>query len=726
MDLQFAQDNIEYLHNDYQLLINGMHHDPHRILGAKVDEAGITKIFIWRPEGESVDLLIHGQRVTAKQSAYPGLFIYNAPKPIHWNDYRIFAPSGDVAYDPYAFLPTMTEEDVYLLSRGIHYKIYDVLGGRMTSHQGVLGAKFAVWAPEAKQVCVCGDFNKWNPKSFPMRQLYQSGVWEIFIPGIQEEASYKFAIKTKDHHIRWKSDPFATYFAKRPQNHSKLFPTDQFQWQDHAWLEQRTKKDFRKFPMNVYEVHLGSWVNDGQEFCNYREIAPKIAAYCVEMGYTHIELLPVCEHPLDESWGYQVTGFYAPTSRYGNPRDFQYFVNYLHLQGIGVILDWVPAHFPIDEHSLARFDGSYLYEHEDPRQGFHPHWNTLIFNYGRYEVANFLIGSALFWIEYMHIDGLRVDAVASMLYLDYGRSANEWIPNKYGGNENLEAIEFLKHLNYVIHHDYPGVLTIAEESTAFLGITHSVDWGGIGFDMKWNMGWMNDTLYYFQQDPIHRKYHHHSLHFMFSYAFSEKYTLVLSHDEVVHGKKSLIAKMPGDYWQRFANLRLLMGFMICHPGKKLLFMGGEIAQWNEWHCKEEMHWFLREYDAHHRYQHFVKQLNHYYLTNHALWELDFEPAGFEWIDFSDADHSIISFFRRGKKKEIVCLFNFTPVTRERYFLQIPKATQLQEAFNSDSQEFGGSGKINESLALQKDGLGNLGFYIDISPLAFQIFEVEFD
>ncbi|GAB4193094.1 MAG: 1,4-alpha-glucan branching protein GlgB [Simkaniaceae bacterium] len=726
MDIKVEEAEEESIKDDFRLILQGSHPDPHKILGLHYDaEKKKTRIRLWRPFQEEAYIEVKGKQFKTKQ-IFPGIFEYTTSRELTWQDYRVHLPNGELQHDPYSFFPTFTPEDSYLFSRGIHYQIYNALGGRIVEHQGVAGAKFTVWAPEAMQVAVSGSFNNWSSDIFPMRQLYQSGVWEIFIPGIEGNVPYKFAVKTKHGHIRWKSDPYAVYSEKRPANNSLLFPVDNFSWEDDLWMEKRKIGNFQAQPMNIYELHLGSWKRGDKEFYNYRDLAPMIAAYCREMGYTHVEILPICEHPLDESWGYQVTGFYAPSSRYGSPEDFQFFINYMHTKEIGVILDWVPAHFPIDDYSLARFDGSYLYEHEDPRKGFHPHWNTLIFNYGRYEVSNFLIGSALFWIDKMHVDGLRVDAVASMLYLDYGRKDGEWIPNKYGGKENLEAIDFLKHLNYAVHHYFPGALTIAEESTAFPGITHALDWGGLGFDMKWNMGWMNDTLKYFEKDPVYRKFHHHHIHFMFSYAFSEKYILVLSHDEVVHGKRSLIAKMPGDTWQQFANARLLLGFMMCHPGKKLLFMGGELAQWNEWHCKEEVHWFLLEYKTHREMKHFVKQLNHFYLKNKPLWELDFEPKSLEWIDFSDNENSVISFFRRGRQSELVCVFNFTPVYRKNYFLRIPKVIELREVFNSDSQEFGGSGKLNGIVKLQKSPQDALGFYLDLSPLAFHIFEVDFE
>ncbi len=478
--------------------------------------------------------------------------------------------------------------------------------------------------------------------------------------------------------------------------------------------------------MNIYEVHLGSWKRQSGGFLNYREIAHELAVYCKEMNFSHVELMPIAEHPLDESWGYQVTGFFAVTSRYGNPSDFQYFVDHMHKEGIGVIVDWVPAHFPTDDHALANFDGTCLFEHRDPKQGYHPHWFTSIFNYGRPEVSNFLIASALFWFEKMHIDGLRVDAVASMLYLDYGRNEGEWIPNIYGGRENLEAIEFIKHLNSVVHEKHPGILMVAEESTSFTGVTHPLEQGGQGFDLKWNMGWMNDVLRYFHKDPIFRNYHHNDLTFGMLYAFSERFILVLSHDEVVHGKGSLISKMPGTDWQKFANARLLYSFMICQPGKKLLFMGGEIGQWHEWSCKEEIHWFLLQYDKHRGLQSCVKELNRFYHEHTALWEFDFDPRGFEWVDFADKRNSVISYLRKGTNRYLLCVHNFTPGYFSEYQIPLSNVVEIKEVFNTDREEFGGSGKINAQVAIVQDKAKRpRSLTVQLAPLATMIFEVRF-
>ena len=546
-------------------------HDPHLTLGLHKKPEGVVRL--WRPDAAEIFLEIQGKIVSANRVSDQGLFEIHVPSDLQPTDYRIYHASGLLAHDPYAFLPTLGEIDLFLFNKGVHYELYQALGASPCIHQKVAGTRFAVWAPNAKAVALVGDFNHWDGRINPMRTLGSSGIWELFVPGLGSKEKYKFEIRTQQGDVRLKSDPQGFFFELRPQNSSIVFDLNHFQWNDRDWMDRRRQADLNR-PMNIYEIHIGSWRNYGKEFPNFREVAHDLAAYCQTMGFTHVELLPVLEHPLDESWGYQVTGFFAVTSRFGTPEDFQYFVDYLHRQGIGVILDWVPAHFPTDDYSLIRFDGTALYEHEDPRQGIHPHWYTAIFNYGRLEVSNFLIASALFWFDKMHVDGLRVDAVASMLYLDYGRKSGEWIPNRYGGNHNLEAIEFIKHLNSIVHQRFPGALMIAEESSAFTGVSHP---DGLGFDLKWNMGWMNDTLRYFSKDPIYRHHHHNDLTFSLLYAFSERFLSVLSHDEVVHLKRSLVDKMPGSDWQKFANLRLLYSYMMCHPGKKLIFMGGEIG-----------------------------------------------------------------------------------------------------------------------------------------------------
>ena len=600
--------------------------------------------------------------------------------------------------------------DTHLFSKGVHYQLYQKMGGRLCQHEGCAGAKFAVWAPNAASVALVGDFNHWDGRANPMRSLGSSGVWELFVPGLKQGEHYKFEVRTAEGHLRLKADPYALYSEVRPQTASRLFDVDRYAWQDGDWMSHRRHGG----PMAIYEVHLGSWRKE----LNYRQLAHGLASYCREMGFNYVELLPVAEHPLDESWGYQVTGFFAATSRFGSPADFQYFVDYLHSQGIGVILDWVPGHFPMDDFALAQFDGTYLYEHADPRQGFHPHWNTYIFNYGRPEVTNFLIASALYWIDKMHIDGLRVDAVASMLYLDYGRKEGEWIPNVYGGKENLEAIAFIKHLNAIVHDYFPTAFIAAEESTAFPGVTRPVSWDGLGFDYKWNMGWMNDTLRYFHKDPIYRHFEQHLLTFGLIYAYTERFILVLSHDEVVHGKGSILAKMPGDDWQKFANLRLLYSYMMCQPGKKLLFMGAEVGQWSEWSCKGEIDWYLLQYERHQSLHRFFREMNHFYLEHAALWEDDFDPKGFEWIDFHDTHNSTISYVRKGKNSRLACIHNFTPNFVHNYFLPLREIRGLREVFNTDSTEYGGSGKINQDVRVQPEGIT-----VQLAPLATMIFEI---
>ena len=602
--------------------------------------------------------------------------------------------------DPYRFPPVLSDFDLHLLMEGTHYNTYERLGAHVVEIAGVRGVAFAVWAPNAQRVSVVGNFNHWDGRSHPMRVRGSTGVWELFIPELREGEVYKFEIKGRfRNYLGVKTDPYGFYMELRPKTASIVYDINRYTWHDQSWMAERKVRQGLNGPLVIYEVHLASWRRATEEnhgLLNYRELAEQLAEYVEKMGFTHVELMPVMEHPLDESWGYQTTGYFAPTSRHGTPEDFMYFVDYLHQRGIGVILDWVPAHFPADAHGLAFFDGTHLYEHEDPRLREHPDWGTRIFNYGRTEVRDFLWTSALFWLEKYHVDGLRVDAVASMLYLDYSRKAGEWVPNAFGGNENLDAIDFLKRFNELAHQQHPGILTIAEESTAWPMVSRPTYVGGLGFSLKWNMGWMHDMLVYFSNDPIHRKYHHNSLTFSLLYAFSENFVLALSHDEVVHGKRALLAKMPGDYWQQFANQRALYGYLYAHPGKKMLFMGMELGQWNEWNPAKSLDWNLLGYEPHQKLQQLVAELNRLCRAERAFHEIDFEYAGFDWIDFHDADNSVVSFLRKGKTPGdyLVVICNFTPVPRQGYRVGVPEACFYREILNTDDAKFGGSGVTN--------------------------------
>jgi 1,4-alpha-glucan branching enzyme len=600
-----------------------------------------------------------------------------------------------VRYD----ISMLTNDDLFLFNEGSHYRLYEKLGAHPITVDGMEGTYFAVWAPDAKQVSVMGEFNGWDKSSHPLCSKEQSGIWEGFIPGVAKGTIYKYYLVSHRRGYRVeKADPFAFYAETPPKTASIAWDLD-YSWGDRAWIEKRRACNALDAPISVYEVHLGSWQRvpeEGNRYLSYRELAPKLAEYLKQLGFTHVEFLPIMEHPFYGSWGYQLTGYFAPTSRYGTPQDFMYLVDYLHQHDIGVILDWVPSHFPNDEHGLGYFDGTHLYEHGDPRQGIHPDWNSLIFNYGRDEVRSFLFSSALFWLDKYHVDGLRVDAVASMLYLDYGRKEGEWIPNKYGGRENLEATAFLRRFNEVVYQESPGVQTIAEESTAWPMVSRPTYLGGLGFGLKWDMGWMHDTLKYMTKNPIYRKYHHNNLTFRLIYAFFENFILPLSHDEVVHGKGSLLGKMPGDDWQKFANLRLLFGYMYAQPGKKLLFMGGEFGQWREWAHDESLEWHLLDYPPHSGLKHWVEDLNLFYRKQPALYELDFEQAGFEWIDCNDVEHSVVSLMRKGRSPDdfLVAVCNFTPTTHFNYRIGVPQPGFWRELLNSDASEYGGSGQGN--------------------------------
>ncbi|MCA9191197.1 MAG: 1,4-alpha-glucan branching protein GlgB [Planctomycetales bacterium] len=598
-------------------------------------------------------------------------------------------------HDPYAVSPLLTEFDLFLFGQGRNWKIYEKLGAHRRVVDGVAGVNFAVWAPNAESIQVVGDFNGWNGTQHQLRKHIPAGIWELFVPELTAGEKYKFRIKSRGGATVDKTDPYGFYAELPPRTASLVTDLDTYQWNDQSWLDRRASSDPLNKAINIYELHLGSWRRDPDGhhgWMNYRDLAHEVVSYCQEMGFTHVELMPISEHPFTGSWGYQTVGYFGVTSRYGTPEDFMYFVDHCHQHNIGVILDWVPAHFPKDGHGLRHFDGTALYEHADPRQGEHPDWGTMIFNYGRNEVRNFLVANSLFWLDKYHIDGLRVDAVASMLYLDYSRKDGEWIPNAYGGRENLDAIHMLREFNEQAHGQFPGILTLAEESTAWPGVSRPTSCGGLGFSVKWNMGWMNDTLRYMHHDPIHRQFHHDELTFSLIYAFTENFALPLSHDEVVHGKGALISQMAGDLWQKFANLRLLYSYMWTHPGKKLLFMGSEIAQWHEWDYDSEIQWDLLQWDTHSGIKRLVADLNHLVIQEPALHEVDFKSSGFEWIDCMNRHDSIISFIRRAQdpKDFLIVASNFTPVVREGYRLGVPQAGMYREIFNSDSVYYAGS------------------------------------
>jgi 1,4-alpha-glucan branching enzyme len=633
--------------------------------------------------------------------------------------------------DAFSFLPTLGESDLFLFGKGDERKIFDKLGAQLRSPDGVAGTSFAVWAPNAQRISVVGDFNNWDGRFHPMRLLGASGVWEIFIPGVGIGAHYKFEIRDAHGKIKLNTDPFGFFFEVAPKQAAIVWDTKKFKWNDSAWLEKRRDRDALRLPMSIYEVHVGSWrKKSANESWSYHELAEPLVLYLQRMGFTHVEFMPVAEHAFYPSWGYQVTGFFAPTSRYGTPDDFQFLVNALHEAGIGVIVDWVPAHFPRDEWALAKFDGTALYEHEDPRKGAHQDWGTLIFNFGRNEVSNFLVANALFWCERFHIDGLRVDAVASMLYLDYSRKAGEWIPNQFGGRENLEAIEFLKKFNHITHSEFPGIMTIAEESTAWPQVTRPPYIGGLGFSFKWNMGWMHDTLNYFKHEPVHRKYHQNDLTFAMIYHYHENFILPLSHDEVVHGKLSLIGRMPGDDWQKFANLRTLLGYQWLFPGKKLLFMGDEFGQSHEWNENGQLDWWLLDAGPFHRgLQKFVEDANKFYVKTSALWQADYDYAGFFWIDASDNENSVLSFVRQNAdgSNPIAVILNLTPVLRKNYRLGLPRAGKWKEVLNSDAGIYGGGnqGNYGEVFAREHKSHGqNFSAEITLPPLGIVAFQAE--
>jgi 1,4-alpha-glucan branching enzyme len=710
------------LNDELIRIAEARHHDPFSVLGRHPCAAGVV-VRAYIPHATEVSIA-EGNLPLAR---IPGSDFFewqgsgkNLPEHYRliWRDTW---HHDHIAHDPYTYLPQLTDFDLHLFGEGRHSHAYNFLGANEHEIDGVAGILFAVWAPNAERVSVLGDFNHWDGRRHPMRVRPGSGVWELFIPDIAPGIFYRFEIRNRNSgEVLTKSDPYGRRFEMRPGNASIVSPRSTYVWQDAAWMERRAAADWQHAPMSTYEVHLGSWQRGYEgEFLNYRELARQLVEYVNRMGFTHIELLPVTEHPFDQSWGYQVTGYFAPTSRFGTPDDFRYFVDLCHQNDIGVILDWVPAHFPKDAHALARFDGTALYEHEDPRKGEHLDWSTLIFNFGRNEVKNFLISSAVYWLDEFHLDGLRVDAVASMLYLDYSRT--EWVPNEYGGRENIEAIDFLRQLNATTHTEAPGTLVIAEESTSWPQVTRPTYIGGLGFDIKWNMGWMNDTLRYMGQEPIYRQYHHDLLTFSMLYAFSENFMLPFSHDEVVHGKGSMINRMPGDEWQRFANLRLLYTYMFTHPGKKLLFMGTEFGQGLEWNSAGVLDWYVLEFPLHLGMQTLVKDLNQLYRGSSALHGNEFEWQGFEWIDCHDSQQSILSFVRKAGDEFVVVIINFTPVPRMDYRIGVPQPGSYREVLNSDSHFYGGGDVGNSDRQLVAEDVPWMGrpysLSITVPPLA---------
>ncbi len=713
-------------------ILESRHHDPFEVLGRQVEgDTALVRVFL--PSARSARIAEFD--LPMKRIEGTDFFEWTGKATEVGERYQIawIDENGHeiVSYDPYCFPPQIEEFDLHLFNEGKHWHAYKMLGAHEHEVDGVVGVLFSVWAPNADRVSIIGNFNLWDGRVNPMRSRGGAGVWELFMPGMSPGSCYRFELRSKHGEILVKNDPYAHLFQKRPENACIVAPTSDYSWCDQQWMEARQYRDWQKSPFSVYEVHLGSWRRgDDGGFLNYRELAHQLAAHVKELGFTHIELLPVTEHPLDASWGYQTTGYFAPTSRFGQPDEFRYFVDHMHQQGIGLILDWVPAHFPRDAHALARFDGSALYEHEDPRKGEHRDWGTLIFNYGRAEVSNFLLTSAIYWLEEFHLDGLRVDAVASMLYLDYSREAGDWVPNKYGGRENLEAVEFLRHLNSVTHEQFPGTLIVAEESTAWPQVSRPTWLGGLGFSMKWNMGWMHDSLSYFSKDPVFRHYHHDLLTFGLLYCFTENFVLPFSHDEVVHGKGSMLDKMSGDSWQRFASLRLLYGYMFTYPGKKLLFMGNEFAQGKEWSENDQLEWHLLEYPQHQGMRALVSELNHLYRELVPLHELDFESGGFEWIDCHDASQSVLSFLRWAQDGSfVVVVLNFTPVPRENYRIGVPVAAVFGEIFNSDSQFYGGSNMGNQGHVFSdpQDWMGQPhSIELTLPPLGILILQPQFE
>jgi 1,4-alpha-glucan branching enzyme len=714
---------------EIEAIVQGKHGDPFRLLGPH-ERGGHWEVraflpqaanaWVESPEGESLAMeKVHAGGLFMRQFAVsPGAYRLRLKR---WSGEEI------EIQDPYRFPPILTDFELHLHGEGTHYESYRSLGAHLVTSEGVAGVRFAVWAPNAFLVTVTGDFNEWDERRHPMRRR-NGGIWELFLPGLESGSTYKYAVSSKFRgYHQQKADPYAFGSEAPPKSASVVFDLSRYRWNDAEWMESRAKKNYLKEPVSIYEVHLGSWLRGpNNRYLTYREFADVLVGYVKRMGYTHIELLPIMEHPFSGSWGYQVIGYYAPTARFGSPDDFKFFIDRCHQEGIGVILDWVPAHFPRDAHGLAYFDGTALYEHEDPRRGEHAEWGTKIFNYGRNEVRTFLISNALFWLQEYHLDGLRVDAVASMVFLDHARKPGDWAPNQYGGNENLEAMDFIRRCNELAHR-LPGVMMIAEESTSFPGVSRPVYLGGLGFTMKWNMGWMHDMFDYFKQDPIYRKFHHAKITFSMMYAFTENFVLPVSHDEVVHLKKSLLSKMPGDVWQKFANVRAFLAYMYGHPGKKLLFMGQEIGQWDEWNEEQSVQFDLTRFDLHRQLQDYVRELNWLYRSHPALYEVDGSWEGFEWIDFHDMDDSVISFLRRpsGGGQFLVFVCNFTPIPRYGYRIGVPSPGVYREILNTDAGMFGGSNVGNGGRVTADNESANKHFHsivVTLPPLGVLVFE----
>lgn len=738
-----------------QQIVSNQHNNPFEILGSHaIEKDGKTSWLVraYLPNADAVWVIRPEQREQYSMQAvhHPHFFECELEDIAELKNYQLKVKEGDrerVFYDPYAFRsPKLTDFDIHLFTEGNHHRVYEKLGAHLIEIDGIKGVYFAVWAPNARNVSIIGNFNYWDGRYHQMK-VGGNGVWELFIPELTVGELYKYEIKNIFGHIYTKSDPYGFQQQVRPDTASIVTDLETYSWNDDDWMEKRRNTEPQEQPISVYELHLGSWLHvsadeapengqvvgmsekPGARFLTYRELADKLIPYIKELGFTHIEVLPVAEHPYDGSWGYQVAGFFAPTSRYGNPQDFMYFVDQCHKNDIGIIVDWVPGHFPKDAHGLARFDGTELYEHSDPRKGEHKGWGTLVFNYGRNEVRNFLISNAIFWFDKYHIDGIRVDAVASMLYLDYDRKPGEWVPNHFGGNENLEAVDFLRQLNSLIFGYYPGIVSIAEESTSWPLVSRPTYLGGLGFSFKWNMGWMHDMLHYFSIDSVYRKYHQNNVTFSIMYAFSENFMQALSHDEVVHGKGSLINKMPGDYWQKFANLRALFGYMWTHPGKKTIFMGMEFAQWREWNVWADLDWWLLNEAPHRQMKQFVSDLNTLYRSEPALYTEDFSFDGFEWIECNDAENSIVSFVRKAKDSDdfLVVVCNFTPLPRHDYWVGVPQAGFYAEVLNSDAEKYGGSnvGNYGGQWAFEWEN-PRFAYVIDLTlpPLGVVVFKLD--